>query len=82
MTEGPKPVRRIVTMDDAGGKSVAIEDGPVRDVRTDPAGPGFVSTRVWVTDATPVRIKHAREALALPHRIEPPPRGSIRRVMG
>ena len=37
MTEGSKPVRRIVTMDDAGGKSVAIEDGPVRDVRTDPA---------------------------------------------
>ena len=81
MTEGPKPVRRIVTMDDAGGKSVAIEDGPVRDVRTDPAGPGFVSTRVWVTDATPVRIKHARGALALPHRIEPPPRGSVCRIV-
>src|SRR5262249_46366865 len=81
MTEGPKPVRRIVTMDDAGGKSVAIEDGPVHDVRTDPARPGFVSTRVWVTDATPVRIKQAREALALPHRIEPPPRGSICRIV-
>src|SRR5262249_27196738 len=81
MTEGPKPVRRIVTMDDAGGTSVAIEDGPVRDVRTDPARPGFVSTRVWVTDATPVRIKDAREALALPHRIEPPPRGSVCRIV-
>ena len=81
MTEGPQPVRRIVTMDDAGGKSVVIEDGPVPDVRTDPARPGFVSTRIWVTDATPVGIKHAREALAQPHRIEPPPRGSICRIV-
>src|SRR5262249_41033648 len=81
MTEGPKPVRRIVTIDDAGGKSVAIEDGPVGGVRTDPARPGFVSTRVWVTDATPVRIKHAREALARPHRIEPPPHGSVCRIV-
>src|SRR5262249_62149679 len=81
MIEAPKPVRRIVTMDDAGGKSLAIEDGPVGDVRTDPARPGFVSTRIWVTAATPVRIKHAREALALPHRIEPPPRGSICRIV-
>ena len=61
------------TMDGAGGRSVGIEDGPVPDVRTDPARPGFISTRVWVTDKTPVRIKHAREALAQPHRIEPPP---------
>ena len=81
MTEASKPVRRIVTMNDAGGKSVAIEDGPVGDVRTDPARPGFVSTRVWVTDATPVRIKHAREALARPHRIDPPSRGSICRIV-
>jgi mannose-6-phosphate isomerase-like protein (cupin superfamily) len=81
MTEAPKPVRRIVTMDDASGKSVAIEDGPVGDVRTDPARLGFVSTRVWVTDATPARIKHARAALAQPHRIEPPPRGSICRIV-
>src|SRR5262249_34470162 len=81
MTEGSKPVRRIVTVDDAGGKSVAIEDGPVGDVRTDPARPGFVSRRVWVTDKTPVGIKRAREALALPHRIEPPQRGSICRIV-
>ena len=47
-------------MDDAGGKSVALEDGPVGDVRTDPARPGFASTRIWVTATTPVRINDAR----------------------
>ena len=81
MSDEPKPVRRIVTIDDDSGKSVAIADGPAPDVRTDPARPGFSSTRIWVTDATPARIKHARDALALPHTIEPPPRGSVCRMV-
>ena len=46
-------VRRIVTIDDDNGKSVAIHDGPTPDVRTDPARPGFASMRIWVTDTTP-----------------------------
>jgi len=81
MSEQAKPVRRIVTADDDGGKSLALSDGPVSDVRTDPARPGFASTRIWVTDATPARIKPARAALALPHTIEPPPRGSVCRIV-
>ena len=70
-----KPIRRIVCIDNEDGKSEAIADGPSPDVRTDPARPGFVSTRIWVTDATPARIKGIRETLALPHTLEPPPRG-------
>ena len=46
---------------------MAIHDGPASDVRTDPARPGFASTRIWVTDATPARIARARDPLALPH---------------
>ncbi|HJX20501.1 MAG TPA: cupin domain-containing protein, partial [Steroidobacteraceae bacterium] len=63
------------------GKSVAIHDGPTSDVRTDPARPGFASTRIWVTDTTPASITHARDPLALPHTIEPPPRGSVCRIV-
>jgi uncharacterized cupin superfamily protein len=80
-TEAPKPVRRIVTVDDDSGKSLAIHDGPVPDVRTDPARPGFASTQIWATDSTPVRIAHARDPLAPPHRIEPPPCGSVCRIV-
>jgi len=80
-SEAPKPVRRIVTVDDHSGKSRSIHDGPASDVRTDPARPGFASTRIWVTDATPVRITPARDPLALPHSIEPPPRGSVCRIV-
>ena len=75
-----KPVRRIVTIDDDEGKSVAITDGPSPDVRTDPARPGFTSTRIWVTDRTPARIR-VRETLDAPHTLEPPAGGSVCRVV-
>ena len=52
MPDNPKPVRRIVVVEE-GEKSKAIADGPSPDVRTDPARPGFASTRIWVTDRTP-----------------------------
>jgi mannose-6-phosphate isomerase-like protein (cupin superfamily) len=75
-----KPVRRIVVIDE-NDKSRAIADGPSPDVRTDPARPGFAATRIWVTDRTPARIKGVRETLHLPHTLEPPPGGSVCRVM-
>src|SRR5262245_13416578 len=82
MSEPIKPVRRIVTIDDASGKSVAIADGPSPDVRTDPARPGYASTRVWVTTASPPTIaKQYRDALLLPQMMVPPPRGSLCRIV-
>ena len=77
----PKRVRRIVTVDDEEGKSVAISDAPSADVRTDPARPGYASTRIWVTDATPARIKGIRDTLDAPHTIEPPRGGSVCRIV-
>ena len=81
MTEEIKPVRRIVTVDKDDGTSTAIQDGPSPDVRTDPARPGFSSTRIWVTDRTPARIKGVRESLNAPHTLEPPPQGSVCRIV-
>ena len=80
-TEGVKPVRRIVTVDNPDGTSCAIQDGPSPDVRTDPARPGFAATRIWVTDRTPARLKDVRESLDAPHTLEPPPQGSVCRVV-
>jgi mannose-6-phosphate isomerase-like protein (cupin superfamily) len=79
--DGVKPVRRIVCIDNAQGQSEAIADGRSPDVRTDPARPGFASTRIWVTEATPAHIKNIRETLNLPHTIEPPPQGSVCRIV-
>jgi len=81
MSEKVKPVRRIVTVDREDGTSTAIQDGPSPDVRTDPARPGFAATRIWVTDRTPARLKGVRESLGAPHTLEPPPGGSVCRVV-
>jgi len=79
--DGVKPVRRIVCIDNKDGRSEAIFDAPSPDVRIDPARPGFASTRIWITDATPAQIKGIRETLHLPHTLEPPPHGSVCRIV-
>ena len=80
MNQQAKPVRRIVVMDE-NERSKCIADGPSPDVRTDPARPGFSSTRIWVTDRTPARLTGVRESLHTPHTLEPPPGGSVCRVV-
>jgi mannose-6-phosphate isomerase-like protein (cupin superfamily) len=80
MGDNAAGVRRVVVVDEKD-KSRAIADGPSPDVRTDPARPGFTSTRIWVTDGTPVHLKNLRESLHLPHTLEPPPAGSVCRVV-
>src|SRR5471032_1636873 len=81
MSTALKSVRRIVTIDDAEGKSVAVADGPSPDVQTDPARPGFSSARIWVADSSPPQIGAYRDTVLRPHTIEPPPGGSVCRVV-
>jgi len=77
-----KSTRRIVTIDDADGQSLAIADGPSPDAHRDPARPGFLSERIWVTDASPPRIGTYRDAvLHYPHTLEPPRGGSVCRIV-
>jgi mannose-6-phosphate isomerase-like protein (cupin superfamily) len=80
MPADTRPVRRIVVVDE-NDKSKALMDGPTPDVRADPARPGFSSSRIWVTDRTPCRLKNVRESLDSPHTLEPPPGGSVCRVV-
>jgi mannose-6-phosphate isomerase-like protein (cupin superfamily) len=82
MGDGMNSVRRIVTIDDEDGKSVAIADGPSPDIVNDPARPGFSSARIWATSSSPARIGPFRDAvLALPRKIEPPRGGSACRIV-
>ena len=80
MTAQRKPVRRIVVVDQ-NDRSQVIADGPSPDIRTDPARPGFSCARIWVTERTPARIAGVRESLDLPHVLQPPPGGSVCRVV-
>lgn len=81
MTIAGRPIRRIISVDDAQGKSKAIADAPSPDVRTDPARPGFSATRIWVTDRTPARIANLTDTLDAPHTLEPPAGGSVCRIV-
>jgi uncharacterized cupin superfamily protein len=81
MEQPIKPVRRLVCIDDEDGKSRALADAPSPDVRLDPARPGFASTRIWVAERAPPPMKDLRETLHLPHTLEPPPGGSVCRVV-
>jgi naringenin degradation protein FdeH len=74
-----KPVRRLVTLDDANGRSRAIADGPAPAVHTDPARPGYSSTLIWFTDRTPAG--YGTQPLHAPYRELPPPGGSVCRVI-
>ena len=76
---GVKPARRIVCLDKEPGKSTLASDGPTPDVRLDPARPGYASQRMWVTEGTPAKI--VLETLHLPYNLEPPPGGSVMRVV-
>ena len=77
----PKPIRRIVAGEDDNGRAVALSDGPSPDIREDPARPGYAATRIWITEATPAKVKGIQETLHLPHTIEPPKNGSVCRVV-
>jgi len=76
-----KPTRRIITVDDDEGKSIAIADGPTPDVRTDPARPGYMSERIWVASSSPHRIGAFRDTVLQPHALEPPRGGSVCRIV-
>jgi len=78
LAPGARTVRRVVTIDRIPYRGECVSDGPAPDIRTDPARPGFLVSRLWVTDSTPAKIIY--ETLHLPHSIEPPPKGSVLRV--
>ena len=76
---GIKPARRIVSIDRTPNRSSLVADGESPDVRFDPARPGYVSSRLWVTDSAPAKIVF--ETLHLPQTLEPPRPGSVLRVV-
>ena len=47
----------------------------------DPARPGFASTRIWVTEGAPAKVKGVRETINRPPSLEPPAKGSVLRCL-
>jgi hypothetical protein len=76
-----KPIRRVVTGHNAQGKSVFLSDGPSPHVLAIPGVPTFGLTNLWVTDGAPADNSGSKDAAERNVVLEPPPSGSIFRVV-
>lgn len=74
-------VRRVVTGHDADGRSVILSDGPATSVKEIPSFPGLALTDLWETASAPASNAGSADAAARPVRLEPPPDGTIFRIV-
>jgi len=80
MNDTLPPIRRIVTGDDAQGRSHIVEDAPASAIRTVAERPGYRSVNVWRTEESPAKID-APDSTATHNGILPPKNGNILRII-
>jgi hypothetical protein len=73
-------IRRIVTADDAKGRSRIAEDAPATSVRTVSGRPGYRAVNVWRTGESPARIA-VKDSTPEHQGILPPKGGTILRII-
>jgi mannose-6-phosphate isomerase-like protein (cupin superfamily) len=74
-------VRRVVTGHDGDGKAIIISDGITPVVYEIPQRPGYSANEVWVTDSMPALIDQPGEPTQRPRKLEPPPNGTVCRIV-
>lgn len=74
-------IRRVVTGHDANGKSVFIIDGPATAVKEMESMPGLALTDLWQTNGAPADNTGNADATDRPVVLEPPPSGTIFRLV-
>jgi len=80
MSETLPTIRRIVTGDDAQGRSRIVEDAPANAVRTVAERPGYRSVNLWRTVGMPMPIG-APDDIEQHKGILPPKGGTILRII-
>jgi mannose-6-phosphate isomerase-like protein (cupin superfamily) len=80
MTSSLKPIRRVVTYDDAQGRSHILEDGPSPAVRVVTQRPGYRVTNLWRTQAAP-SPREAPDSISDHTGVSPPPGGTVLRII-
>jgi hypothetical protein len=79
MSDGLPNIRRVVTGDDAQGRSRIVEDAAAGAIRTVPERPGYRAVNVWRTEQAPAKINSPDTAAS--HRgLLPPKNGCILRI--
>src|SRR5262245_14825090 len=76
----PKPIRRVVTGHDAGGRSLFVMDGAAPHVYQRSSGSAIV-TELWETYSAPADNGGSAEVTDHPFRLAPPKNGSVFRII-
>ncbi len=75
MAKSPKPIRRVVTGNDAEGRSCILFDSEAPNVQRGVYSAGTGMTDVWVYESSPAIISGNRDDGNLPFNFEPPAQG-------
>jgi mannose-6-phosphate isomerase-like protein (cupin superfamily) len=73
--------RRVVTAQNAAGRSYVLEDGPAKNVVEMASMPGTVVMDLWETLQTPASNAGTADGAARPIRHEPPRGGTLFRIV-
>ena len=76
-----EPIRRVVTGNDAQGRSRVLFDSAAPNVKASPFQQGTSMTDIWVFDSCPAVISGERDDGNLPFHFEPPPTGGHLRIV-
>lgn len=80
MTQLPPPVRRVVTGNNAEGRTSIVEDGLAVQVRTVAARPGYRVTNLWATHGSPAPINDP-DRIGEVAGVLPPANGTVVRII-
>ena len=81
MSDTPKPIRRVVTGNDAQGRSRVLFDSAAPNVNPGAIVRGTCMTDVWVYKHSPAPISGDRDDGKLPFHFEPPATGGHLRIV-
>ena len=81
MNDGIKPVRRVVTGDDAQGRSRVLIDSAAPGVKANTFKKGTGMTDIWLWETCPAPISGERDDGNVPFHFEPPDRGGRLRIV-
>ena len=81
LSQALKPIRRVVTGNDARGRSRVLFDSAAPNVNPGAVSPSAGMTDIWVFDRCPAVISGERDDGALPFHFEPPAAGGHLRIV-
>lgn len=81
MADGIKPIRRVVTGNDAQGRSRVLYDSAAPRVKASAFKKGTGMTDIWMFEKSPAPISGDRDDGDLPFHFEPPDNGGRLRIV-